>query len=183
MIINICGANGQGKSQVLSHLKEEGYQVETLLSENISPQNTQEFCENQNQLFLYREKLIEDHQNSDVKVPLIIESSFIDMFVYSLFVVGINFDHKQWIDQYYKKCIDLQRNVNLAINLPLNSVEDTSLPYFTANSFNVLVKHYQQEVSHHCNIISIDVESMGICEEKYFQEICDKVVGVIQKNV
>lgn len=182
MIINICGASGQGKSQVLSHLKEEGYQVESLFSESMRPKSVREFCSRQNDLLVYRDTLIAEYKKSNKNTPLIIESSFIDMFVYSLLIVGISSDYKEWIDQYYDLCIQAQRNVDVLINLPLNSSEDTSLPFFTANSFNVLTKHYQEEVIDSCNIVSIDVKSSDKSTEEYFEEICEQVDGVIKSN-
>lgn len=181
MIVNLCGAAGQGKSQVLSHLKEEGYQVESLLPEPHCPKTIDEFCKQQNNLLMYREKLIEEHNKSGNSELLFIESSFIDMFVYSLLVVGISFDHKDWIDRYYQMCMESQRSVGLCINLPLNSIEDTSLPYFTANSFNVLVKHYQGEIKDSCKIIDIDVESSDKSSEQYVEKVCQRVDEVIEK--
>lgn len=182
MIVNICGATGQGKSEVISYLKEEGYQVETLLPTENRPKNLKEFCNSQEDLLMYRDRLIHgflDEESSDI---LIIESSFIEMFVYSLLAIGINFDYKTWLNSYYEMCYKAQRKVNLVINLPLNSRESSSLPYFTARSFNILSKYYQGEVDKVTNNKSLFVPENNDGQHFTSEDICEYVKELIEIN-
>jgi broad-specificity NMP kinase len=177
MIINICGAWGQGKSQVLAYLKEQGFQVELLLPELTKPRNMQEFCNFQNDLLIYRDRLIKEHKDSNTNNILIIESSFIDMLIYSLLVVGITFDHNEWIDHYYELCMENQKKVDLAINLPVKHLENFALPRFAVESYDILLKHYQNKIDS-CKVHDIHLEYKN--PEEYTEQVCEEVHKIIQ---
>ena len=98
MIISIDGATGQGKSEVLSALQEEGYTVCYLPKMD----GVTEFKAHQERLLAERiEKINAANERGE---DLIVESSFSDIIIYTLFTVGLDYNHVEWIDDFCDRC-------------------------------------------------------------------------------
>ena len=118
-IIALSGAQGQGKSTVLSSLKEEGEAtVDLKTSRSILNDWGYTLTEVngyiplkikfQNTLFnLHYTSL--DSINQDYSGPVFVERSFADIFVYALVSVGPFNEYSNWLNEYYEKCKEAQR--------------------------------------------------------------------------
>ena len=126
MIIAISGTQGQGKTFILKHLEDIGYNVlynttarDTLnimdmtLTEVYSmPDAAQEF---QNKILETQSKINIKHANSDT--ILFTERSFADIFTYAMFALGNINTYDKWLAEYYEKCVTLQKQYNSIIFL------------------------------------------------------------------
>lgn len=137
MIVSLAGAMGQGKSEAISFLKENGYSVEPL--NRIATCNSMmEFCNAQDELLKGRETVMDRVEKSEL---LIVESSPIDMLVYSVMVHGMNHDYSEWLKDFYNRAVALQEKVDHTFFLPTDSSRCTSK---TLDAFDILSNHYHR---------------------------------------
>lgn len=117
MILGISAAQGQGKSTVLSSLAEMGHQVigtqtsRGILSEwgvsladiDNSPELRKSFQEEIiKRHFLAIEKYIEREE------VFLVERTFADIFAYTLLSMGSYNEYNEWLNEYYKRCVEYQ---------------------------------------------------------------------------
>lgn len=136
MLVAICGSQGTGKSTILQNitLQRPGCNVITrktsrsILSEwNVqlkdvysSPEIMRSFQDE-----LLKRKLIDD-KKIDQKIINFTERSFVDLFVYSLVVMGSNNKYSEWIDNYYSMCCEANKIYDYVfyVNRGVFDVED-----------------------------------------------------------
>lgn len=144
MIISIDGPMGQGKSETLSSLQEESYSVCFLpKSREISMKH---FCQQQDILLSDRINYLSEFSNTGAQV--IIESSFVDMFVYSLIMIGFKYEYSDWLDDFYDKCaLAQQKYIDHVIMLPVSEGDHLSMAVNTAEAFYLISSAIHEDIS------------------------------------
>jgi predicted ATPase len=122
MLVAISGAQGSGKSTVLSKIKQMGYNtVDRKTSRSILSDwdvSLQEVNNNPQLTVRFQEEIIlrkfKDEQDAiDSKELWFTERSYIDLLTYSIVSLGKDNDYSPWINEYAKKCISLHQEYNL----------------------------------------------------------------------
>lgn len=119
MILGISASQGQGKSTVLSSLSEMGYKViRTQTSRTILKEWDLSLSEIDNDTELrkrFQEEIvarhfstIEEHINSEE--VFLVERTFADIFTYALLAIGSYNEYNEWLNSYYKRCVEYQSN-------------------------------------------------------------------------
>lgn len=141
MIYSIAGVQGQGKSEAISFFQEESFLVIPMkkTSDSSSIENFK----------LAQEQLVYDKldaiNNAPSGVDIIMESSFIDVFVYSLMLMGVHYDHSIWLDKLYERCCTAQQAIELTIMFPFTDTTNISMNKHAAESFQILSMHYHKK--------------------------------------
>ena len=139
MLITVGGAPGQGKSELLASLQEESYNVHLL------PKTTRDvnesFCDFQDELLEDRIRLVED--NLVAPEDIIFEGSFLDMFVYSLFTVGLNYEFNEWLDRFYTKCSNAQEAL-IDFSIIIKNNDDMVISSNASYAFNIIVAQFHE---------------------------------------
>lgn len=116
MLIGISSSQGQGKTTVLSSLREYGVSVipvntaRTILSEW---NKTLSDLERDPELRIkFQDLLILEHykslSNINGTANVLVERTFADIFVYTLLSLGAFNEYSTWLDDYYEKCREYQ---------------------------------------------------------------------------
>lgn len=138
MIYSFSGPPGQGKSEAISFFKEEGFLT--------IPTERADYTTSIAEFQAIQEKTLEDKFTTLSDFPddmsLIVESSFIDMFIYSTMILGIHYDHSTWLKSFYDKCIRYQEIIDVTVLFPYISGENQAMNEFAAESFHILAEHY-----------------------------------------
>lgn len=166
MLISITGSSGSGKSTIINHLKEMGFDTiqrktsRSILSDwNVTlDQVNSDFdltVRFQNEILLrkFNDDYIaynSSHTMNKVQVTdkiYITERSFADLFVYALSVLGHQNNYNDWLNSYYIKCCQYQSIYDRIIMLPSNKFQtekDGTRPanmHFN-NMIDMTMKHY-----------------------------------------
>jgi len=116
MLIGLSSSQGQGKSTVLSSLREGGYEVvplntaRVILSDwNISLSD----LERDPPLRIkFQDRLIREHFDALTGLvcngPVFVERTFADIFTYTLMSLGAFNEYSEWLNSYYEKCKEYQ---------------------------------------------------------------------------
>lgn len=125
MLAGLSSSQGQGKTTVLSSLREYGVSV--------IPVNTARAILKEWQITLsdlerdpsmrikFQDRLISDHydallQTDSTSIKLV-ERTFADIFVYTLLSLGAFNEYSSWLDEYYEQCKEYQRAFSKVILL------------------------------------------------------------------
>ena len=135
MILGISASQGQGKSTVLSSLKEEGYEV---IRSQTSRQILQEWgislsdVDNNPKLRQkFQEEIIDKHYavlkgHVECDEVFFIERTFADIFSYTLLSMGVYNEYSEWLNCYYNRCVEYQKlfsKIFFLTGLNFNKVE------------------------------------------------------------
>lgn len=118
MLFAVSGSQGSGKSTVIKALQDRGYSVVTrktsrsiltdwgvtLNEVNSNPILTMEFQEE----ILKRKLKDEKFAVEDVGRIWFTERTYADLFTYALIALGKDNGYSDWLNDYYKKCLDSQ---------------------------------------------------------------------------
>jgi len=138
MIYSFSGPPGQGKSEAISFFQEEGFLTIPTKRADCTTSIVQ-FQKIQEEILDDKFAIISERSND---LPLIIESSFVDMFIYSMLILGVHYDHSTWLNSFYNKCIHYQKIIDLTILFPYIQRENQGMNEFSAESFYILAEHY-----------------------------------------
>jgi predicted ATPase len=109
VIITLSGTPGNGKNQIISGLKEHGFNVTSKQGADGTMEGQFALVEN------YKSQMEKCSNGEDV---CIFESSFIDMIVYTSLWIGVYDDNVVEVKTLREKCIDYQnRYVDINYNL------------------------------------------------------------------
>lgn len=161
MIISVSGAQGQGKSTVLSALEARGHKVlpnktarEILKEWDVTLSYVYSKPELSKQ---FHETIVDRHSEvcltyintSDV---VFIERSYADIFAYGLCVLGSQNGYSEWLDQFYHRCKDEQSKFAAAVYLTgreyvpeSDGVRSTNLHY--TDLIDTTIKRYLNRFS------------------------------------
>lgn len=162
MIVTIAGAPGQGKGELLASLQEESYKV------NILPRtirsSSENFCDYQDRLLKDRIELVE--QNLVTPETIFFEASFIDMFVYSLFTIGLNHEFSEWMDKFYNRCVNAQEAlIDFSVLVPVRDNDDLGLSMQASYIFNLIVRELHERSNFAIVDLRANVDSKATVEE------------------
>lgn len=145
MIVGISGAQGQGKSTVISNLAERGnYTITSQTSRNILDEwgvTLDEVNSNPEMKMKFQEKVFINHvdlisEYTDKPETYFIERTFADIFTYTAITLGAYNEYSEWLTEYYDMCKQAQRLFDFVILLDgLTQIEDDGVrsvnPHFT----------------------------------------------------
>ena len=162
MLVSICGSSGSGKSVLLKHLENMGFNViqrktsrsiladwnVTLDQVNSDPVLTMKFQDE-----MLKRKAYDDFEsNKDKTTITFTERNYVDLFVYAVSVLGWNNQYSEWLNNYYNKCTEYQKLYDKVIFIeagafptvndgvrPLNSHFNTMI--------NLTMQHYLELMS------------------------------------
>jgi len=93
MIYSFSGPPGQGKSEAISFFQEEGFLT--------IPTKRADYMTSISEFQSIQEETLENKFFTISEFPddmsLIVESSFVDMFIYSMLILGVHYDHSTWL--------------------------------------------------------------------------------------
>lgn len=118
MLVGISSSQGQGKTTVLSSLREYGV--------NVIPVNTarsilaewgtslSDLERNPDLRIKFQDRLITDHYAAlqlagGRQTTVLVERTFADVFVYTLLSLGAFNEYSAWLEEYYNKCKEYQK--------------------------------------------------------------------------
>lgn len=113
MIVGISSAQGQGKSTVLSSLKEMGYSVVSINTarEVISEWGTSlsEIESDPEMRVQFQNEILDRHLAAINKIENdndvhFVERTCVDMFVYTVLSLGVFNEYDTWLKSYYEVC-------------------------------------------------------------------------------
>lgn len=149
MIITLSGATGNGKNQIISHLIEHGYHVESMKGSDRSLEGQLKLIEE------YATKMQELKDDDEIHI---FESSFIDILIYTTFLYGIYSDgHEMDIDfeeiciKYQETLVDLNIRLNSSWSDNEDSGDNIGLPVI--DMWNMVSEHYSALIE--CEDVSI----------------------------
>lgn len=162
MLIGISSSQGQGKTTVLSSLREYGVTV--------MPVNTarsiladwgvtlSDLERNPDLRIKFQDRLIKDHydalkQKKGTIAPVLVERTFADVFVYTLLSLGAFNEYSQWLEEYYEMCKEYQKVFDKVILLEgrdsteveSDGVRSTNQHFVTVVQHSI--RHYVYEMS------------------------------------
>jgi predicted ATPase len=126
MIISISGAQGQGKSTVLSSLKDRGFNViENKTARSILADwqmNLSQIYKDHSLTISFHEEIVRRHSDlcekyQDETEVYYVERSFADIFAYASTVLGPYNEHNDWIESFYEECAASQASFAAVIYL------------------------------------------------------------------
>jgi predicted ATPase len=173
MLITISGAQGQGKSTVLSSLEKLGY--------NVVPRKTSrsilaDWGMTLNEVNKYapltrrfQEEIIKRQQENDLSVlesPDInfSERSYADIFSYCMNILGPFNEYSDWLNDYYNRCKALQQGYDCVIFLSGRkgyAPEDDGVRSINAHftkMIDLVIKHYVGDFDNG-NVLYVDTPS------------------------
>lgn len=122
MIVGITGTQGQGKSTTISELEKSsdrfvganiqsarnllkhwGYTLEEV---NKYPPLKVKFQEEL--YFRHYDDICRENYTHGSDSTLLVERTFVDIFVYAIVTLGALNEYSNWLDEYYEKCMDAQ---------------------------------------------------------------------------
>ncbi len=118
MLIGISSSQGQGKTTVLSSLREYGISVipintaRSILGEwGVSLSDLERSPDLR---IKFQDRLIKDHHLSLKETDgghstVLVERTFADIFVYTLLSLGAFNEYSKWLDEYYEQCKEYQK--------------------------------------------------------------------------
>jgi hypothetical protein len=121
MIISISGAQGQGKSTILSSVKELGYDV---IENKTARSILSDWGMTLDQVYLdkplcvkFHDEILNRHDTYcapfyDSKSISFIERSFADIFSYALAVLGPHNQYSNWLNEFYDQCLEKQTKMS-----------------------------------------------------------------------
>lgn len=130
MIITLSGTPGNGKNQIISSLKEHGYNVVSKNGADGTMDGQFALMEN------YSEQMM---KCLDTKEVCIFESSFIDMIVYTALWIGIFDDNVDEVICLRLNCIDYQ---NMLVDVNFNLYTDTTETTYYNENWNAIAGLY-----------------------------------------
>lgn len=175
MLVSICGPSGSGKSVLLHHLENIGFNVVqrktsrsiladwnvTLEQVNVDPILAMKFQDE-----ILKRKVDDDLCSSLQSKSLITftERNYADLFVYAVSsVLGWNNDYSDWLDNYYQQCMHNQKMYDKIIFIESGAfpaVNDGVRPSNTHfnTMINLTMQHYLEKMSP--NFLSIQMPSI-----------------------
>ena len=162
MLIGISSSQGQGKTTVLSSLREYGVSVipvntaRTILSEwGVTLSDLERDPPLRIQ---FQDRLIKDHyaalkESSTSVAPVLVERTFSDIFVYTLLSLGAFNEYSEWLDEYYEKCKEYQNVFDKVIllegrdstDVESDGVRSTNQHFVTLVQYSI--RHYVYEMA------------------------------------
>lgn len=158
-LITISGAQGQGKTTILTSLAELGYNVVShKTSRSILDEWGYTLAEVNEDLELkkkFQDEIIERHYQTNLEAAsspdlYFSERSFADVFSYTILTLGPFNEYSSWLDDYYRKCKEYQKiyDAVLLIGGRDDSVENDGVRSVNAGFrtvFNLILDHYTDD--------------------------------------
>lgn len=126
MIFSISGARGQGKTTVISSLREEGFNViENKTARGILSdwdKTLSEVYSNKLLAIHFHEEILRRHSDlcslyENSEQVFFLERSFADIFSYANSIIGPYNEHSEWLYDFYHECAQSQTSLAAAIYL------------------------------------------------------------------
>lgn len=117
MLISVSGSQGSGKSVTLGRLKQLGYQViERKSSRSIQTdwkKSLEEINADHELTLKFQDEIISRKMSDEMPAirseeVIFTERSYADLFTYALIVLGKENKNHDWLNQYFKRCEQLQ---------------------------------------------------------------------------
>lgn len=157
MLIGLSSSQGQGKTTVLSSLREYGVSIipintaRSILREwSISLSDLER---DPDMRIKFQDRLISDHHKalleSDSRInTTLVERTFADIFVYTLLSLGAFNEYSSWLDEYFEKCKEYQKA--FAKVILLEGIDASDIKNDGVRSTNQhFVRVVQQSVKHY----------------------------------
>lgn len=162
MLVSICGSSGSGKSVLLKHLENMGFNVVqrktsrsiladwnvTLDQVNSDPVLTMKFQDE-----MLKRKAYDDFEsNKDKTTITFTERNYVDLFVYAVSVLGWNNQYSEWLNNYYNKCTEYQKLYDKVIFIEAGAFPTVNDGVRPSNShfntmINLTMQHYLELMS------------------------------------
>lgn len=175
MIITISAAQGQGKTTILNNLEANGYRIQ----KNTTARGIMaEWNKDLNQIYSnpplaqrFQDEILSRQEQYDKEMIksgylIITERSYADIFTYALFALGSINNYNEWLQDYYQKCCELQKNYKNVIFLTGRDYtpEDDGVrsinPQF-GQSVDLIVEHFTNQMeSRFDQIININTADL-----------------------
>jgi len=133
VIVTLSGTPGNGKNQIISGLKEYGYNVVSKKGADGTMRGQFTLMKN------YRTQMEMCLKYESDEEICIFESSFVDMIVYTALWIGIYDDNMEELKSIREKCIDYQ---NQYVDLNFNLYSDTSDTTYYNENWNAIANLY-----------------------------------------
>lgn len=176
MIITISAAQGQGKTTILNNLEVSGYRIQ----KNTTARGIMaEWNKDLNEIYSnpplaqqFQDEILSRQEQYDKEMIesgdlIITERSYADIFTYALFALGSINNYNEWLQEYYRKCCELQKNYKNVIFLTGRDYtpEDDGVrsinPQF-GQSVDLIVEHFTNQMeSRFDQIININTADLN----------------------
>lgn len=118
MLVAVSGGSGSGKSTIIELLEKEGYDVikiktaRTILKE--WDMTLQQVYSDLNLTMKFQDELVErklqdEQESAMLRGITYTERTFADLFAFTVVNIGKYEAATQWLDEYYKKCMEYQQ--------------------------------------------------------------------------
>lgn len=130
MLVAVSGSQGSGKTVIIDLVEQEGFQtVKRKTSRSIMAEwgvTLSEVNNNADLTIRFQEEILKRKIQDDIeaafKLPadqcLFTERSFTDLFTFACVSLGKDNQYSEWLNSYYKKCLEAQQEISLLFYLP-----------------------------------------------------------------